>query len=456
MARRHRAGSATPAVDRLPPHSTEAEQGIIGCVLLEPNVAFEECLHKLKAGGEEFYDLRYQTIYGELVAMHKAKIQIDVITLQQRLKDNGMLEQIGGIVFLAGLPETVPSAANLGYYLEIVLEKYTLRKLVQTCTGVVGRVYDYEGDVDKLVDEVEKDLSAVIESARPADDTVSSSRTAVEMLTNHLEERMNLKGQKSGIVTGLNSLDRLIDGLQYGEQTIIGARPSQGKTALATTIINRACLIDKIPTLVITLEMSIPALCRRLLSNHCKIPMNKLKSGDFDEGDFKRFTTFSSLLNKSPIHFMDAIGGSDSGRICATIKRMAKTHGIKLVVIDYLQKIAAVGKHEKRTYEVAQVSGALKAAAKNSGVALLTLAQLNRESEQQKGRSPRLSDLADSSQIERDGDTIALLERNREPGNDHQARLHIAKQRDGEIGTIDLHFEGKYCLFENRTWQEEE
>ena len=436
-----------PNIDRLPPHSEKMERAVLGCLLEKPGELLPECEARFKCGPEVFYDLRHQIVYEAILHLHHEAKPVDLVTVLDQLKSVNRIEEIGGLDYLASFGGDVESTLNFSYYADRVADAFMQRRTLAACVEAAAQVYESQKDADEVITGIEQKLQS-IRDLRSNEVVVEGLKSGNLLLAN-LENRFNLKGAKSGVVTGLYDFDRLTDGLQYGEQTIIGARPSQGKTALATTVIYRACLLDKIPTLVITLEMSIETLCRRILANHSRVPMGNLRAGTFGEADFSKFANFAGLLSRSPIYFMDAISGCDSARICAAIKRLAKNNGVKLVVIDYLQPIKATGIHEKRTYEVAQVSGALKAAAVESGAALLTLAQLNREPDQQKGRAPRLSDLADSGQIERDGDCIGLLERSREPGQGHQAKIHIAKQRDGEIGIVDLHFIGEFCVFEN-------
>jgi replicative DNA helicase len=430
--------------DRLPPYDGPMEAAIIGCIIQQPDL-LNECQTRFKVGADAFYDVRTKTLYAGFCEMQKDGTPIDIPSVFSYYKNSNKLHEIGGIEFLNQCQDSALTS-NFEHYAERVSQSYMLRKTLATCTEAASEVYDNPRDAESVISGIETRLQSIREIRQ--NDLIIGGKRASGLLRAHLEERFDLKGARSGIVTGLSRFDSLTDGLQMGEQTIIGARPSMGKTALATTIIRRACLIDKVPTLVITLEMSIHALCRRILANHFKIPLNHLRHGEYNDGDFRAFASFSSILCASPIFFMDAISGTDADRICAAIRRAAKQAGVKLVVIDYLQKIQANSKHEKRTYEIAQVSGCLKAAAVESGCALLTLAQLNRESEQQKGRQPRLSDLADSAQIERDGDCIALLHRDRgEKPND--ASLIIAKQRDGEVGICGLSFDGQFCSFED-------
>src|SRR5271170_6654206 len=233
--RKTSATAGTPKLDRLPPHSIEAEQGVLGCILLSPNDCLGDCVEKLKDDGKEaFYDLRHQTIYETLSEMFNARAPIDLITVQQNLKDRQLLEQIGGIAYLSQLQDAVPSAANLSYYLEIVREKYLLRRMIQTCSGVVGKIYDFEGEVDALLDEVEKEVLRVNESR--VQTNVQNVKELVTHAIGTIEHFFNRKGELSGIATGFPDLDKMTDGFHGGEMIVIAARPSMGKTSLAMNI----------------------------------------------------------------------------------------------------------------------------------------------------------------------------------------------------------------------------
>ncbi len=236
-SRRQKTSSRSGAgkVDRLPPHSLEAEQGVLGCILLSPNESLGDCVEKLKDDGKEaFYDLRHQTIYETLAEMFNARDPIDLITVQQNLKDRQLLEQVGGLAYLAQLQDAVPSAANLGYYLEIVREKYLLRRMIQTCSGVVAKIYDFEGEVDALLDEVEKEVLRVNESRAQGD--VQGVKELVNHAIGTIENFFNRKGELSGLATGFPDFDKMTDGLHGGEMIVIAARPSMGKTSLAMNI----------------------------------------------------------------------------------------------------------------------------------------------------------------------------------------------------------------------------
>src|SRR5215510_3583806 len=246
--RRPRVSAGLPApqaIDRLPPHSIEAEQGVLGCVLLSPNECLGTCIEKFKKGVEVFYDLRHQVIFDQLVEMYDAKHPIDLITLQQSLKDKNQLEPVGGVTYLSALPDAVPSAANLEYYLEIVREKYILRKMIQACTGVVSRVYDFEGKVDGLLDEVERDILQISEER--VEGVSMAMKDLVHRAINTIEDYHQRQGMLTGIGTGFVDFDKMTSGLHGGEMIVIAARPSMGKTSLAMNVVEHVVLEEKLP-----------------------------------------------------------------------------------------------------------------------------------------------------------------------------------------------------------------
>jgi replicative DNA helicase len=221
-APRRKPAADVPRTDRLPPHSPEAEQGVLGCVLLSPNDCMGECIERLKEGAEIFYDLRHQTIFSLLAQMYDGREAIDIITVQQKLKDNKMLDQVGGIGYLSSLPDTVPSAANLQYYVEIVREKFLLRKMIHVCTDIVGRVYDYEGEVDMLMDEVERDVLRISESRAEG-----QSNTIKELVVRAIDQIQSFherQGMLTGVGTGFTDLDKMTTGLHGGEMVVLAAR----------------------------------------------------------------------------------------------------------------------------------------------------------------------------------------------------------------------------------------
>ena len=444
--------------DRLPPHAPEAEQGVLGCVLLSPNDCLGQCIEKLKAGQDVFYDLRHQTIYTALVEMYDQREAIDVITLQQRLKDRQLLDQIGGIPYLNALQDAVPSAANVTYYADIVQEKFLLRKMIQACTSVVAKVYDYEGEVDVLMDEVERDILQISESR------VQGGAQAAKQLVNKaigtIENYFSRQGSLGGIGTGFRDLDKMTDGLHGGEMIVIAARPSMGKTSLAMNIAESVVLNQKLPVGVFSLEMTSEALVMRMLCSNARVNLRNIREGFMSESDFPKLTSSAGRLSNAPL-FIDDSPALSILQLRARARRMSQQYGIKLFVVDYLQLLHSTSRRsqDNRQQEISEISSGIKALAKELSVPVIVLSQLNRELERDKSRKPRLSDLRESGAIEQDADLVGLLYKP-SAGEDDEAsapeeldgipvNLLIAKQRNGPTGDVHLTFLKSYTRFES-------
>jgi len=460
-ARRQKAAraDARPAIDRLPPHALDMEQGVLGCQLLSPNECVGEVIEKLKGIGiDAHYDLRHQTIQAELFEMYDSRIPIDVITLQQRLKDKQLLDQVGGIAYLSQLQDAVPSAANLSYYLDIVREKYLLRKMIQTCTDVVGRVYDYEGEVDALLDEVERDVLRISESR--AQGGVATTKELVGKAIGTIENFFSRKGTLTGLATGFADLDRMTDGLHGSEMVVIAARPSMGKTSLAMNIVEHVVLEQKLPAAVFSLEMSAEALVLRMMCSLARVNLRSIREGFMSESDFPKLTGAAGRLANAPL-FIDDSAGLSILQLRARARRLHQQHGIKLFVVDYLQLLHSTARRaqENRQQEISDISSGIKALAKELKVPMLVLSQLNRELERDKSRKPRLSDLRESGAIEQDADVVGLLYKPNAGEDDDNVtaeepeglpvNLLIAKQRNGPTGDVNLTFLKPYTRFES-------
>ncbi|HEY1660794.1 MAG TPA: replicative DNA helicase [Verrucomicrobiae bacterium] len=459
-ARRQKSASRNPqaSIDRLPPHAPEAEQGVLGCCLVSPNDCVGQCIEKLKDDGREaFYDLRHQTIYETLSEMFNVRDPIDVITVQQRLKDKQLLEQVGGIAYLSQLQDAVPSAANLSYYLDIVREKFLLRKMIQTCTDVVGRVYDYEGEVDALLDEVERDVLRISESR--AQDAAMTTKDLVNKAISTIENFFSRKGMLTGLATGYTDLDRMTDGFHAAEMIVIAARPSMGKTSLAMNIVEHVVLEDKLPVGVFSLEMSAESLVLRLMCSIARVNLRSIREGFMSESDFPKLTSAAGKLANAKL-FIDDTPALSILQLRARARRLSQQHDIKLFVIDYLQLLHSTARRaqENRQQEISDISSGIKALAKELKVPVLVLSQLNRELEKDKSRKPRLSDLRESGAIEQDADLVGLLYKpssgddddiNAEEADGVPVNLLIAKQRNGPTGDVNLTFLKSYTRFES-------
>lgn len=423
------------------PSAEKEELAVIGCCLsggLETSIEASESLTV-----EAFADPRLRDVFGIISRLAINGDQVNSYTVGKSWKE-GHLEDLP--LDILATVDLVPSPSNLPYYVSAILETRQKARVMEACHGVWTKGQNPKITSSQLITEAESVLAR--EDIRGV--SLLNGSQASKKLVDDLERRFALQGARSGIETGFLKFDAITDGLQLGEQTVIGARPSMGKTALGLNITEHTSFDKFIPTLFVSLEMSIPAIMRRIISSQLNIPMNEIRRGTYTEEQFQRFTLFRDKAARAPIWFIDGVGGLQIERLCAAVRRCCRRNQIRLVVIDYLQKIRPSERQEKRTYEVGEVSGQLKSLAVSTNAAFLTLAQLNRESERDKGRAPRLSDLADSGQIERDADTVALIHRDR---NDETGKtsLIVAKQRDGETGTVELKFNGSFCRFENPT-----
>jgi replicative DNA helicase len=457
QTRRQRQPLADPLkVDRLPPHSIEAEQGVLGCVLQAPNECLGETIEKFKSGSEVFYDLRHRSIYEVLVEMFDHKEGIDLITLQQRLKDRQQLEAVGGLAYLSSLPDAVPSAANLEYYAEIVREKYLLRRMIAACTSVVARVYDHEGEVDALLDEVERDILRISEAR--VESTANTIKDLVRKAINTVEDFHQRQGTLTGIGTGFIDFDRMTNGLHEGEMIVIAARPSMGKTSLAMNIAEHVSVDLRLPVGVFSLEMTAESLVLRMLCSRARVNLRNIREGFLAERDFPKLTGAAGKLANAPL-FIDDTSALSILQLRAKARRMHQQYGIKLFVIDYLQLVHSTARRaDNRQQEIADISNGIKALAKELRVPMMVLSQLNRDIEKEKNRKPRLSDLRESGAIEQDADLVGLLYEPSSGGDDEGSGpeqdaksmdLYVAKQRNGPTGDVHLTFLRSYTRFES-------
>ncbi len=448
-------------IDQIPPYSPEAEAGVLGCILLNPAQAVDACLDALGETSEAFYDVRHQVLYPVLVRMHVAGELIDTISLWNVLAREDQLTQAGGLEYISRLPDTVPSAANLPYYLGIVREKLTLRKLVALCAHASRASLSSQPSPAQLLAELDNGVQQLVRDQGERVRIAWEPKQCLGELNTDLERRFQLHqaGKRSGLATGFWELDRLTDGLQLGELTVIGARPSIGKTAFGLNLLSRMALLDGAGCIFVTLEMSPAALGRRLLSSVASVPMDSIRRGTFTADELAAKNRFELRAVKAPWWVIDGVSGLGISQLRSSVRRLVREHPVKAVIIDYLQRIKPTLKQDMRTYEVAEISGALKALATETNTAVIALARVNRESEKRSGtgednetsetRRPRLAELSDSGMIEYDADLIGLLNRQRAGPESEKAELCTAKQRDGCTGGFELVFNGTYCRFEN-------
>lgn len=431
--------------DRLPPHAAEAEQGVLGCILLGPEECLSECVRLFKgAGAKAFYDLRHQVIYEALFAMFDAHEHIDIITLQQKLKDAGTLEEVGGVTYLATLPDTVPSKENLPAYLELVLQKFLLRRMLTTLTEGAERVRTCNEPVPPLLDRIEASVLSVNQGHQSEE--MPSLAEVVREVGELVENMHRGVGLISGIRTHFGYFDKMTGGLHRKALAVLAARPSLGKTSLMMNIARNVALREKIPVAVFSQEMTYFELVLRLMCAEAEVNFHRVRTGFPTKEDIGEMAKVAARVSLLPV-YIDDTGALGILELRARARRMKQRWGVQLVCVDYLQLMHGSRDYrDNRAIEVAEISGGLKAMAKEMDVAVLVLSQLNREVERQKNRKPQLADLRESGSIEQDADLVGMLYRPKsendeeEEGDVMPVNMLIAKQRNGPTGDVEFVF----------------
>ena len=366
---------------RLPPHSIEAEMGVLGCQLLDPQQCVAEVIMQTKSQFEIYYDLRHQTIQEALFELTEQRKPIDLISVQQHLKDKKVLEQVGGIAYLSQLQDAVPSAANLAYYLDIVIEKQTLRKLITTCSNVVGKVFDYEGDVETLLTEVEREILAIRHTRADGEQTTQG---VVGEALQMIEEVFNSDGSITGMSTGLHDLDVVTDGLHKGETVVIAAYPSCGKSALALNIaVHNALRGFKV--VFYSLEMKPVRLMVRAICAEARVNFYDIRDKKVGPKEMEKMARSAMQIAGSNIQVKDA-AGMTIAQIQADARREKQKRGLDLAVIDYLQ-LATNPDSDSREQEVSAVSKGAKAMAMEHDIPVIILSQLNDDGKMRESRA---------------------------------------------------------------------
>jgi replicative DNA helicase len=441
------------AVDdiRVPPHSTEAEQAVLGGLMLD-NRMWDAIADRLVA--TDFYRRDHQVIF-EAVADLAAKSEpFDAVTLSETLEARGLAEQTGGLAYLAGLVRDTPSAANVRAYADIVRERSTLRQLISVGGEIANSAYDPEGrEAGEIVDEAERRVFEIAESRNKGRSGFVPLRQDLGKVIDRLDILAQNKGEITGLSTGFTRLDEMTAGLQKGDLIVIAGRPSMGKTTFALNIAENAAFGPKKASVgVFSMEMSRESLAFRMVSSLGRVDQTHLRVGNLGDEEWSRITGAIEMMKNSNIH-IDDTGALTPTEVRARARRLKREHGLDLIVLDYLQLMQVSGTKENRATEISEISRSLKALAKELDVPLIALSQLNRSVEQRTDKRPVMSDLRESGAIEQDADVIMMIYREEVYDKNTTRRgiadIIIAKQRNGEIGDINLTFLGKYTKFEN-------
>lgn len=434
-------------LDRVPPQNLEAEQAVLGAILLDGE-ALITAMERIQT--EDFYRTAHQYIYQSITEIAEANEPVDLITLTAKLQDKRQLEEIGGVTYLSELANAVPTAANVDYYAQIVEEKSMLRRLIRTATQIVSNGYASGDDISSLLSEAEQRILEI--SQRRSSTGFVLIREVLMEVFEKVEFLSQNRGGFTGIASGFRELDRMTSGFQRSDLIILAARPSVGKTAFALNVAQNVGVREKQTVAIFSLEMGAAQLVQRMICAEANVDASRMRTGALEGEDWTKMTMAISSLSEANI-YIDDTPGITVYDIRAKCRRLKKERGLGMVVIDYLQLIQGRGRGDNRQQEVSEISRTLKMMARELDVPVIALSQLSRGVEQRQDKRPLMSDLRESGSIEQDADIVAFLYRddyyNKESEKEGIIEIIIAKQRNGPVGTVELAFLKQYNKFVN-------
>ena len=449
MANRQLQNKQDPSLYKIPPQSIEAEESLLSGILIDNNTLID-VIDIISP--EDFYRSAHQKIFSGIVELFSKNEPVDLVTLTNAIKERGHLEEIGGATYLATLVDTVPLAVNAKHYAKIVHDKASLRSLIEKANKIAKECFEDRGNVDEIIDFAESSIFEV--SKNKHKQSFYPINEIIDGNIETLEERQGNKALVTGVPTGFTRLDSLTSGLQESELIILAARPSMGKTALALNIARNAAVDANVAVAIFSLEMSKEQLSMRLLCSEARIDSSRLRGGFFSMEDWRKLTDAAGVLSDVSI-FIDDTPDISAMEIRAKARRLKMEKNIGLVIIDYLQLMKGRISAERRDLEISEISRSLKALAKELGIPVMALSQLNRMLEQRNDKQPRLSDLRESGALEQDADVVAFIYRDEIYNSDENnpkkgtADILIRKNRNGPTGEATLTFLDSYTRFEN-------
>jgi replicative DNA helicase len=435
---------------RVPPNSIEAEQAVLGGLMLSPE-AWDKVADKIT--DRDFYRRDHQLIFRAIGELANKSMPCDAVTLGEWFESQGIAELVGGTRYVIELAGSTPSAANIVAYADIVREKSVMRQLIDVGTEITGDAFRPEGrSAQELVESAEQKVFHIAEAGARGRQGFVSMRSAVKEAFQLLQQRYESRSPITGMPTGFVDFDHKTAGLQPGDLIIVAARPAMGKTSLALNMAEYASIKTGRAAAVFSMEMSASQLAFRLISSLGRINQQNLRTGDLADEEWPRVTSAITLLSDAKI-FIDDTPSLSPLELRARARRLKREHDLGLIVIDYLQLMQVPGNKENRATEISEISRSLKALAKELSVPVIALSQLNRSLEQRTDKRPVMADLRESGAIEQDADVIVFIYRdeyyNQESTEKGVAEIIIGKQRNGPTGTVKLAFLGQYTRFEN-------
>ena len=434
-------------LDRVPPQSVEAEQSVLGAMMIEKE-AISKVAEMLKP--EDFYREAHRLIFKAVLTLFNQNEAVDIITVTEQLRKEDRLEGAGGIAYVTSLANSMPTAANVLYHARIVEEKALLRGLITTATHIAGMGYDANEEVEQILDQAEKMMLAVANRKIKAGFT--PIREIVSNAMEKIEQLYQSKGGITGLPTGFKDLDKLTSGLQPSDLILVAARPSMGKTAFTLNMAQHIALREKKAVAFFSLEMSKEQLVQRMICSEAAIDASKLRIGDLADSDWPKLINACTRLYEAPL-FIDDTAGITVTEMRSKARRLKNEHDLKLIVIDYLQLMQGSGSKggENRQQEISEISRSLKALARELHVPIIALSQLSRSVESRQVKKPMLSDLRESGSLEQDADIVAFIYRedyyDPETENKNIAEIIIAKHRNGPIDSVKLFFHKQFTKF---------
>lgn len=446
----HNVTAGTTEALRLPPHSMEAEQSLLGGLMLDQR-AWDEVADVMSAG--DFYRQDHRLIFEAIAVLIERDQPPDAVTVSELLEQQGDLAAAGGLGYLAQLVQDTPSAANIRAYAQIVRERAMLRDLIEIGGDIAASAHDSEGrTVEELVDLAEQRVFDIADRGQRRGQGFKPLKEIVSKTIDRLDILSRTEGKITGIPTGFTAMDEKTAGLQRGDLIVIAGRPSMGKTSLAINIAENAAIGHQIPTAIFSMEMSAEQLSFRMIGSIGRVSQTRLRTGNLSEDDWPRINSAVSMMSNAPI-FIDDAPALTPTEVRARSRRLKRKHNLGLIIVDYLQLMQVAGTKENRATEISEISRCLKALAKEVDVPVIALSQLNRSVEQRTDKRPVMSDLRESGAIEQDADVIFFIYREEVYDKDTPrkgiADIIIGKQRNGPVGEFRLTFMGEFTKFEN-------
>ncbi len=436
-------------IARIQPHNKEAEQSVVGAMLLDRDV-ISEVADMLSR--DDFYFPQYGALYEAMVELYREGHAVDVITIPEKLKSKGIAEEVAGPATIAEIMQAVPTSVRARDYARIVQDKAALRSVIRLCDETSKNSYLASEEVDSILETAEQKIFSIVQKRNGSSDFVPIDHIVLNVI-DEIEEAARNGGQVTGLPTGFIDLDNMLTGMHGGEFLLVAARPAMGKTAFVLNIAHHLAVMKKVPCAIFSLEMSKEQLVSRMIAIDAMVDSKKMKLGNMNDDEWDKIIESTEVVSRSPLYIFDnsAVSISDMRSLCRKLKQ---NNGIELIIIDYLQLMSTTQRVESRQQFISDISRSLKNLARELNIPVIALSQLSRAVDSRPEHRPVLSDLRESGAIEQDADVVMFIYRDEyyNPETTTKpmtAEIIVAKQRNGEVGSVDLRWLGKYTKFAN-------